>query len=62
MPGNSPEMSPATRDILMKVRKMVPPMLEKFHKGRAHSTTTLPVTNPLTTLRTNGTDSSYRRK
>ncbi|KAF8849718.1 Ribokinase-like protein [Acephala macrosclerotiorum] len=27
-------MSQATRDILMKVRKMVPPMLEKFHKGQ----------------------------
>ncbi len=25
--------SQATKDILMKVRKMVPPMLEKFHKG-----------------------------
>lgn len=28
-----PEMSAATREILGKVRQMVPPMLEKFHKG-----------------------------
>jgi ATP-dependent NAD(P)H-hydrate dehydratase len=34
MSGQPPEMSPATRDILAKVRKMVPPMLEKFHKGQ----------------------------
>jgi len=29
------EMSRATKEILLKVRKMVPPMLEKFHKGTA---------------------------
>lgn len=29
-----PEMSKATREILAKVRKMVPPLLDKFHKGR----------------------------
>jgi len=34
MPEEMSEMSQATRDILLKVRKMVPPMLEKFHKGR----------------------------
>ncbi|KAI1408873.1 Ribokinase-like protein [Hypoxylon sp. FL1857] len=28
------KMSPATREILSKVRQMVPPMLEKFHKGQ----------------------------
>ncbi|KAI1142947.1 Ribokinase-like protein [Hypoxylon sp. FL0543] len=28
------KMSPATREILGKVRQMVPPMLEKFHKGQ----------------------------
>ncbi|KAI1497209.1 H-hydrate dehydratase [Biscogniauxia marginata] len=28
------DMSPATREILSKVRQMVPPMLEKFHKGQ----------------------------
>ncbi|OTB14307.1 hypothetical protein K445DRAFT_135412 [Daldinia sp. EC12] len=27
-------MSPATRDVLGKVRQLVPPMLEKFHKGQ----------------------------
>ncbi|KAG0648166.1 ATP-dependent NAD(P)HX deHydratase [Hyphodiscus hymeniophilus] len=27
-------MSQATKEILMKVKKMVPPMLEKFHKGQ----------------------------
>jgi hypothetical protein len=26
-------MSAATKDILSKVRRMVPPMLSKFHKG-----------------------------
>ena len=33
MSGESPKMSQATKEILLKVRKMVPPMLEKFHKG-----------------------------
>lgn len=27
------KMSPATREVLGKVRQLVPPMLEKFHKG-----------------------------
>ncbi|KAL8646675.1 MAG: hypothetical protein Q9226_006757 [Calogaya cf. arnoldii] len=30
---DQPEMSPATKELLKKVRMMVPPMLEKFHKG-----------------------------
>ena len=30
-----PKMSPATKDLLKKVRMIVPPMLEKFHKGEA---------------------------
>jgi ATP-dependent NAD(P)H-hydrate dehydratase len=34
--SESSQMSSATRDILLKVRKMVPPMLEKFHKGNTH--------------------------
>ena len=33
MMPNQPEMSPATKELLKKVRMMVPPMLEKFHKG-----------------------------
>jgi len=32
-----PEMSKTTREILAKVKKMVPPMLEKFHKGKKSS-------------------------
>jgi ATP-dependent NAD(P)H-hydrate dehydratase len=32
--SSPPDMSPATRDILAKVRRMVPPMLDKFHKGK----------------------------
>jgi ATP-dependent NAD(P)H-hydrate dehydratase len=28
-----PEMSSATKELLKKVRMIVPPMLEKFHKG-----------------------------
>lgn len=32
------EMSAATREILGKVRQMVPPMLEKFHKGEQQAT------------------------
>lgn len=28
-----PEMSSATKEVLARVRQMVPPMLEKFHKG-----------------------------
>ncbi|KAK9769754.1 putative ATP-dependent (S)-NAD(P)H-hydrate dehydratase [Seiridium cardinale] len=34
MSSESLEMSSATREILGKVRQMVPPMLEKFHKGQ----------------------------
>ncbi|KAL8730641.1 MAG: hypothetical protein Q9166_003954 [cf. Caloplaca sp. 2 TL-2023] len=30
---DQPEMSPATKELLKKVRMIVPPMLEKFHKG-----------------------------
>ncbi|KAI0843094.1 Ribokinase-like protein [Hypoxylon sp. FL0890] len=33
-PEANDKMSPATREILGKVRQMVPPMLEKFHKGQ----------------------------
>jgi len=29
-------MSKTTREILAKVKKMVPPMLEKFHKGKRY--------------------------
>jgi ATP-dependent NAD(P)H-hydrate dehydratase len=29
----SPDMSPVTKELLARVRLMVPPMLEKFHKG-----------------------------
>lgn len=29
-----PEMSSRTREILARARRMVPPMLEKFHKGK----------------------------
>ncbi|TWU77929.1 hypothetical protein ED733_005307 [Metarhizium rileyi] len=32
--NNGPEMSVSTRGILNKVRQMVPPMLDKFHKGQ----------------------------
>jgi hypothetical protein len=34
MSAPPPEMSKTTREILAKMRKMVPPMLEKFHKGK----------------------------
>merc|ERR1712093_627455 len=34
MPEETPKMTPTTKDILLEVRKMVPPMLEKFHKGQ----------------------------
>ncbi|KAL2019796.1 hypothetical protein VTK56DRAFT_9147 [Thermocarpiscus australiensis] len=30
----APNMSPATREVLARVRQMIPPMLEKFHKGQ----------------------------
>lgn len=35
MPEEIAEMSQATKELLLKVRKFVPPMLEKFHKGRS---------------------------
>lgn len=28
-----PEMSKATREVLQRVRRMIPPMLPSFHKG-----------------------------
>lgn len=37
MMPDQPEMSPATKELLKKVRMMVPPMLEKFHKGTSSS-------------------------
>lgn len=33
-PFPAQKMSKATQDILLKVRKMVPPLLAKFHKGQ----------------------------
>lgn len=31
--SSTPKMSPATKELLARVRMMIPPMLEKFHKG-----------------------------
>jgi len=31
-----PTMSPGTKELLKKVRMIVPPMLEKFHKGKSN--------------------------
>ncbi|RBA15266.1 hypothetical protein FPRO05_12746 [Fusarium proliferatum] len=31
---SGPKMSSATKEVLSKVRRMIPPMLEKFHKGQ----------------------------
>jgi hypothetical protein len=31
--NTAPEMSSATKQILGKVQRMIPPMLDKFHKG-----------------------------
>lgn len=36
MSGSStspPNMSPTTREILSKAQRMIPPMLDRFHKG-----------------------------
>jgi hypothetical protein len=33
MSSETVKMSAATKNILRQVKKMVPPMLEKFHKG-----------------------------
>ncbi|KAL2176062.1 Ribokinase-like protein [Thermothelomyces heterothallicus CBS 202.75] len=33
-PVAPPSMSPATKEMLARVRQMIPPMLEKFHKGQ----------------------------
>lgn len=32
--AQAPEMSAATKEMLVRVRQLVPPMLEKFHKGQ----------------------------
>ncbi|KAI9903017.1 hypothetical protein N3K66_002369 [Trichothecium roseum] len=34
MAASKPDMSPATRAVLAKVQRMIPPMLDKFHKGQ----------------------------
>jgi hypothetical protein len=34
-------MSPATKDIISKVKQIVPPMLERFHKGKSPRNLTL---------------------
>jgi ATP-dependent NAD(P)H-hydrate dehydratase len=31
---SGPKMSAATKDVISKVQRMIPPMLEKFHKGQ----------------------------
>ena len=31
--GAPPNMSATTKEMLARVRQMIPPMLEKFHKG-----------------------------
>jgi ATP-dependent NAD(P)H-hydrate dehydratase len=31
--SSKPDMSAATKDVLAKVQRMIPPMLESFHKG-----------------------------
>ena len=31
--SDKPNMTPATKELLKKVRMLVPPMLDKFHKG-----------------------------
>ena len=38
--SSSPEMSAATKDVLSKVQRMIPPMLESFHKGSRTCVTT----------------------
>jgi len=30
---SQPNMSPATKEMLARVRQLIPPMLERFHKG-----------------------------
>jgi hypothetical protein len=62
MSPDAPKMSQATKDILLKVRKMIPPMLEKFHKGTPHPTPRPPSSSYLMYARTNGQSSSNRRQ
>ncbi|KAI4167364.1 MAG: hypothetical protein LQ348_007673 [Seirophora lacunosa] len=52
---DQPEMSPATKELLKKVRMMVPPMLEKFHKGAdlSHVICTPPAANVIKTYSPN---------
>lgn len=38
--ASPPDMSPATKDMIARVRQMIPPMLEKFHKGAYLPTST----------------------
>lgn len=32
-PNSEQNMSPATKELIQRARLLVPPMLEKFHKG-----------------------------
>lgn len=34
MESSVPKMAATTKEILSKVQRMIPPMLDKFHKGR----------------------------
>lgn len=36
------KMSPATKDVIAKVKQIVPPMLERFHKGKLTHSLTFP--------------------
>jgi hypothetical protein len=59
MSRETPKMSTTTRDILMKVRKMIPPLLEKFHKGAIK---TVCLARNLTSTRADGQNSGNRRQ
>lgn len=58
--ASQPKMSAKTKDILSKVRKMVPPMLEKFHKGLPSRLNRTGFRWSWPRDRSDGTGSSYR--
>ena len=58
--SDKPTMSPATKELLKKVRMIVPPMLEKFHKGDFYVHTNF--FDVLSSARPTGKDRSHWRE
>lgn len=61
MAASKPDMSPATRAVLAKVQRMIPPMLDKFHKGARLHDNSFPVTRLPAVVPVGFTDAFFLR-